>query len=161
VAEGKSCKQWDRHALSTATGHRQLFLAAGTTIDKGPQQRKVLSKIFEDAFEIAFEASHAGPCLTVMTIPPRHELLRNDFLNGLAKCQVRRTARATPNEVVLAQRQTGGQVGDLDQSTDAPVRWRRQPEPVPPALDNLAKRTDRDPVAVRGRELVPLDIAQR
>src|SRR5688572_30274816 len=96
-----------------------------------------------------------------MTIAPRGELTRDDFLNGLAIREVRRSARAAPNEVVLAQRQTGGQVGDLDQSGDAPVACRRQPEPVPAALDDLAERTDRDPVAVAANDPVPLDVPKR
>jgi hypothetical protein len=95
-----------------------------------------------------------------MSITPRGELAGDDFLNGLAIGEVRRTARAAPNEVALAQRQTGGQIGRLDESGDAPVTCRRQPEPVPAALDDLAEGTDRDAFTVGANESVPFDVPQ-
>jgi hypothetical protein len=60
--------------LTAATGHRQALLSSCATIDKGPQERKVVSQIFEHAFEISLEAGHPRPRFAVVPIAPRGEL---------------------------------------------------------------------------------------
>src|SRR5688500_13711859 len=130
-------EQRRRHTLLPAAGHWQSLLPAGAAIDQRAQQRKSLGEIFEDALQVSFQPGHPRPRLAITSITPFAELSRHHFLNGFAKAQKRRAGRATPNEIVLTQCETRGEVRRFNQSAEARVRWRREPEPVPPALDDF------------------------
>ena len=98
-----------------------------------------------------------GRASRVARIAPLGELSGDHFLNGLAVGEVRRATRAGPDEVVLAEREARGEIGRLDQPADVRARGRRETEPIPPALDDLAERADRDALALGGQERVSFD----
>jgi hypothetical protein len=110
MINGNIRKQWRRYSLLTTTGHWQALLTSRTPIHERSQQRKVIGQIFQDSLEVSFEAGHSRPCFSIAPLAPLGKLPRNDFLNGLSIGEVRRAARTAPDEIVLAQGETGGQV---------------------------------------------------
>jgi hypothetical protein len=105
---GDGRKQRRGYAFVTAAGHRQALLATRTAINERSQQREIISEIFEDALEIPFETGDSRPAFLVAPTTPRGKLARYDFLNGFPIGEVRGTASAASDEIVLAQRQTRG-----------------------------------------------------
>jgi hypothetical protein len=118
-------------------------LPSRTAIDEGPQQRKVICQVFQHPLEIALQPRHVRSHLCVAPIAPLGELPGDDFLNGLAVGEVRGTTRAAgPDEVVLAERKTPGEIRRFDHSGDVCTRGGREPEPIPSPLDDLSECTD-------------------
>jgi hypothetical protein len=110
MTRGESREQGRWYALVTATWHGETLLAAGTAINERPQEREVVCEIFEDPLEVSFKADHSRPCLFILPITPLAKLARHGFLHRFAIGEVRRATRAASDEIVLAQRETRGQV---------------------------------------------------
>ncbi len=114
-------------------------------LDQRGQQRKLIGKVLQDPFEVAFQgAQHATACLLggLPRIAPGGELPRDGFLNGLAVGQVDGPSRPNANEVTLVQGEARREPGRLDKTAD-PIGCRgRHAEPVPASLDDLAECAD-------------------
>src|SRR5882672_11442041 len=113
--------------------------------------------MFEHALEVPLQPDAARSRVSVARIAPLGELSGDHFLNGFAIGEIRRATRASPDEVVLAEREARGEIGRLDQPADVRGRRRGETEPIPPALDHLAERADRDARAVDGQGRVSFD----
>jgi hypothetical protein len=153
-------EQRRRYSLTAAAGHRQALLASRPAVDEGPQERKVIREVLENAFEISFQAGDARPRVAIAPIAPLGELPRHDLLNRLSIREVRGTARAGPDEIVLAQREACRQIGRFDQTGDARVPCRREAQPIPAALDHFAERTNCNAFAIDYRQSISFDIAE-
>ena len=150
-------EQRRRYPFFASARHRQPLLSSDTPINQRLQQREITGQVFEDALEIPFQPRGTRPRFCIAHIAPGGELAGNHFLYCFAIGQVRRTARAGSDEVVLAQREAGRQIGDLDQSADVRARRRRNREPIPPALDDLAEGADCDAFAISWHHCVSFE----
>jgi hypothetical protein len=148
VADGhiREQRRWDVFIASAR--HRQSLVPTHAAIDQRPQQRKVVCEIFEHALEIPLQPSGARACFCVAPIAPLGELLGDYFLNGFPVCEVGRATGAGPDEVVLAKGEARRKIGRFNQSANVRARRWCETEPVPPTLDDLAERADRDSFAI-------------
>jgi hypothetical protein len=150
-------RRWD--PFIAPARHRQSLLPSGTAIDQRSEQRKIIREILEHPSKIPLQTYGTRTCLYVAHIAPLGELSRDHFLNRFAVCEVRRTTRTGPDEVVLAEREACREIGRLNQSADVRVRRRCEAKPVPPAFDHLPERADRDSRTIARRERVAFEEA--
>src|SRR5229473_4670063 len=84
-----------------------------------------------------------GACLA--KIAPFRELARHAFLDGLPVGEIDRSSRSRTDEVGLVEREGLRQRGSLDEPADPVRRGWCKAEPLPAALDDLAKCADGEP----------------